>query len=1316
MPAEDPDAARDRTELAPASPRLADQLARADLKARLFGAPAESTRVGRFAVLRKIGAGGMGVVYAAYDEQLGRKVAIKLVRPGHDDPDAGARSRREAQALARLSHPNVVQVYEVGEYQGQVYLAMEFVQGQTLRAWQTQAPRRWQETVAMYLQAGRGLAAAHARGLVHRDFKPDNVLVGDEDQRPRVLDFGLARVPLARRDPPIEQAVSPGSAGHDLPLETAALAPHAGSHDLPLETAALAPHAGSHDLLLETAALAPHAGSHDLPLETAALAPHAGSYDLPLETAALAPPPADPLPGPDTRLGLDPTLASPDPARLTTPGAVLGTPGYMAPEQLAGREADLRSDVFGFCAALHEALHGARPFAGEQHPLRAVARSERSSEVPTWLQRVVERGLLADPSARWPAMEPLLLALTRDPTRRRRRVALVAVALVLLVLGVLGLLELRDRQQDADLAAQRARTEAAEAAAERARADTDAEQRRGEARRLAAQADLQAGRDPVLRLLLAIEAIAVHTRSGDSPQLEAEQALLDALDSTRSRPFLPPDAAVIQAIAESPDGRWLATGERGGAITLWATADPLHSITLRPADDQPIQALAFSPDTGRLAALVGTGALVWTLSPKAVSKDSPAAHKLAVPGDSSFEDVPNDSPSARKPAVPGDSSSEAVPNDSPSARKPAVPGDIFSPPVQWDSPVLDLRDLEWSPDGRALLARAGDLAIVLRADAAPLLLRGHTGPVRRAVWSPDGAQLLTASADGSARLWPARGGAPRILQLPAGDPARRGLWSAEFSPDGREVALASADHSAAIVPLRGGPTLRLRGHTGEVYAASFTAGGAELVTVAMDDTARLWDRDGTSVVIPLEGHAELLGGVRIGPDHNLLLGTPAGGPAWVWQLDQPGSPLVLHGHRGSVVNARFSADGRRVLTASADGSARRWQLGDDPNLLRGHAAGLEHASFAPDGRTIATASMDGTARLWPRDGRPSIVLRGHREGSSISAAFSPDGRRFATAGADGLARLWSLDSQPPALLATLPAEAERDAPLLDLQWSPAGDRLALAAEDGRVHLVRFAADGRPAETDLLTGHTGPIHTIAFAPDGAHLASAGDDAQIRVWLLAPPPALSDTLSGHTGPVRSLAFTADGRQLLSAGDDASARVWSLAEPAAPLVLSGHRGSVWQVRSQPQRGQILTASADGTARVWPAEGGLPALLLGHADAVWVATPSPDGLAILTTSSDGTARLWRRDGEEYRALRLPQAGSPGAADHTLWLGSFSPDGRLALTAGADGLARVFPIELQAQLAEACARAGHNLDPTTWAQQIGERPYQRSCPDLPAG
>ena len=150
-------------------------------------------RIGRFLILRLLGAGGMGVVYAGYDEELDRKVAIKVLRVGMSDQARGAaRMLREAQAMARLSHPNVAQIHEVGEVGERVFIAMEFVDGHNAREWQALAPRGWREALAVYLQAGRGLAAAHEAGLIHRDFKPDNVLVG-KDGRVCVADFGLAR-------------------------------------------------------------------------------------------------------------------------------------------------------------------------------------------------------------------------------------------------------------------------------------------------------------------------------------------------------------------------------------------------------------------------------------------------------------------------------------------------------------------------------------------------------------------------------------------------------------------------------------------------------------------------------------------------------------------------------------------------------------------------------------------------------------------------------------------------------------------------------------------------------------------------------------------------------------------------------------------------------------------------------------------------------------------------------------------------------------------------------------------------------------------
>jgi serine/threonine protein kinase/tetratricopeptide (TPR) repeat protein len=176
-------------------------LMRAKLLERMFDESEDPPRIGRFPVLRKLGEGGMGRVYACHDEQLGREIAVKLLRPRLDSPGAQTRLMREAQSLARLSHPNVVQIYEIGHHEGGLFLSMEYVAGRNLREYlraHTQSPGEdkdklgWRARLELVLAAGRGLAAAHAAGLVHRDIKPENILVGD-DGRVRVLDFGLAR-------------------------------------------------------------------------------------------------------------------------------------------------------------------------------------------------------------------------------------------------------------------------------------------------------------------------------------------------------------------------------------------------------------------------------------------------------------------------------------------------------------------------------------------------------------------------------------------------------------------------------------------------------------------------------------------------------------------------------------------------------------------------------------------------------------------------------------------------------------------------------------------------------------------------------------------------------------------------------------------------------------------------------------------------------------------------------------------------------------------------------------------------------------------
>jgi tetratricopeptide (TPR) repeat protein len=309
--------------------------------------------VDRYVILDPLGNGAAGLVYSAYDPQLDRRVALKFLRrrlPSESAEGEGdieeltVRLVREAQAMGRLSHPNVVTVYDVGVSQGGVFLAMEIVEGQTLGGWLKEHKPDWRGVLRVFCEAGEGLAAAHRAGVIHRDFKLENVMIG-ADGRPRVMDFGIART--ARPD---------------------------------------------------------HRDSGKRPSARPAA--------LPLDVKVLSSPSLPPSDG-----------------RLTLTGTLLGTPGYMAPEQYdAGTEVDERADIFAFCATLYRALYGERAFEGECLEDIATATlagrvrpAPRGSPVPVWVRRVLLHGLAVDPRARPASMHDVLAALRADPVKRRRR-------------------------------------------------------------------------------------------------------------------------------------------------------------------------------------------------------------------------------------------------------------------------------------------------------------------------------------------------------------------------------------------------------------------------------------------------------------------------------------------------------------------------------------------------------------------------------------------------------------------------------------------------------------------------------------------------------------------------------------------------------------------------------------------------------------------------------------------------------------------------------------------------------------------------------
>tara|TARA_R110002096_G_scaffold16898_11_gene58037 strand:+ start:6789 stop:10028 length:3240 start_codon:yes stop_codon:yes gene_type:complete len=311
-----------------------------------FGSLCRGDTLGRYLVLDLLGQGAMGSVYAAYDNELDRKVALKVLRQSN-----WSGLVREGRALASLTHPNIVTVHDLGSADSRSFIAMEFVDGTTLREWLTQS-RTWQEIVAIFLQAGDALAAAHNAGIVHRDFKPDNMLI-DGKGKASVADFGLARA-----------------------VDSADVAPE--------------------------------------------------------EIGAM----------------FEATEQSIE-AMVTRTGVLLGTPAYMAPEQLRGEIADDLSDQYSFCVAFFEALYKERPFFAKsakglyELQMSSEASLRGKAQVPSWIGQALLRGLARDPASRHPSMGALVSVLRTDPRKvfwRRLKVAGVLGTITILAgLAFMGL-------------------------------------------------------------------------------------------------------------------------------------------------------------------------------------------------------------------------------------------------------------------------------------------------------------------------------------------------------------------------------------------------------------------------------------------------------------------------------------------------------------------------------------------------------------------------------------------------------------------------------------------------------------------------------------------------------------------------------------------------------------------------------------------------------------------------------------------------------------------------------------------------------------
>jgi eukaryotic-like serine/threonine-protein kinase len=524
-----------------------------------------------------------------------------------------------------------------------------------------------------------------------------------------------------------------------------------------------------------------------------------------------------------------------------------------------------------------------------------------------------------------------------------------------------------------------------------------------------------------------------------------------------------------------------------------------------------------------------------------------------------------------------------------------------------------------------------------------LAFRGHRSSVIRVNFSPDGVRLLTAGADGAAKIWDAATAA-EIGTLPA---SAQPLTDAAFNADGTRIA--TADENGVVKVWNAAARSEIFTYRCPALVSTVLFGaGNRIAVISADKTVNVRDGEFGRERFGLKGQIS----ASFSPDGRRILTVSADASAIAW--DGASGRRLFRIAGDAISQAAYSPDGAFIATASRAGSVTMWNAADGKRIgaLEG-ARGAAWVVFSPNGRRLAAAASDRKGLVvWDTATRKQICVVRTGKSRLQKAIFSPDAEWIATADSDLAAKVWNASTGEE-----LSPFIYNSALVYDLAFSPDGHRLATGEA---ASLARLWDLSPPRE--LLYLDQEMANSVAFSPDGRRIATAASDKTGKVWDAASGRLLL-ILRGHEDKLTSVAFSTDGSRLVTASVDGTSRVWDAASGTGMLTLRGRQVVVWKAVFSADSRRIATAGTDQTAKVWDAATGRELLSIRSPGRVMDVAFSPDGRLLATGGDEKSVNLW--DAASGRlSRRIDDVPKPGGAANLI---AFRPDGKRIVTAGGN-------------------------------------------------